>query len=87
MRIVKEALHLSTVPSSVACRDVEQKVLEFCKSYIEQEKAHGYSFGLGRNSFLLVMVKVVFGFLLLVGIAFSVAESSFVAGDSNFYFL
>ncbi|XP_062015470.1 cell division control protein 6 homolog B-like [Rosa rugosa] len=39
MRIVKEALHLSTVPSTVACRDVEQKrVLEFCKSCIEQEK-------------------------------------------------
>ncbi|XP_040369512.1 cell division control protein 6 homolog B [Rosa chinensis] len=40
MRIVKEALHLSTVPSTVACRDVEHKrVLEFCKSCIEQEKA------------------------------------------------
>ncbi|KAL6200312.1 hypothetical protein ACLB2K_030094 [Fragaria x ananassa] len=40
MRIVKEALHLSTVPSTVTCRDVEQKrVLEFCKSCIEQEKA------------------------------------------------
>ncbi|PRQ34435.1 putative Cell division protein Cdc6/18 [Rosa chinensis] len=40
MRIVKEALHLSTVPSTVACRDVEQnRVLEFCKSCIEQEKA------------------------------------------------
>lgn len=37
---MKEALHLSTVPSTVACRDDEQKrVLEFCKSCIEQEKA------------------------------------------------
>ncbi|KAM1756833.1 hypothetical protein EV1_006148 [Malus domestica] len=37
---VKEALHVSTVPSTVSCREDEQKrVLEFLKQCIEQEKA------------------------------------------------
>ncbi|KAF3439562.1 hypothetical protein FNV43_RR17840 [Rhamnella rubrinervis] len=37
---VKEALHVSTSPSVVVCREIEQKkVLEFCKTCIEQEKA------------------------------------------------
>ncbi|KAG5238333.1 cell division control protein [Salix suchowensis] len=37
---VKEALHLSTAPSSVVCREDEQKrVFDFCKACIEQEKA------------------------------------------------
>lgn len=36
----KEALHVSTVPSTVSCREDEQKrVLEFCKACVEQEKA------------------------------------------------
>ncbi|KAM2127207.1 hypothetical protein ACFX1R_007137 [Malus domestica] len=36
----KEALHVSTVPSTVSCREDEQKrVLEFLKQCIEQEKA------------------------------------------------
>ncbi|GMN23808.1 hypothetical protein TIFTF001_000271 [Ficus carica] len=40
MRAVKEALHVSTAPTAVVCREEEQKkVLEFCKSCIEQEKA------------------------------------------------
>lgn len=35
---VKKALHLSAIPSSVLCRDVEQaKVIEFCKSSIVQQ--------------------------------------------------
>ncbi|KAB2616507.1 cell division control protein 6-like protein [Pyrus ussuriensis x Pyrus communis] len=37
---VKEALHVSTVPPTVSCREDEQKrVLEFLKQCIEQEKA------------------------------------------------
>ncbi|XP_066310230.1 cell division control protein 6 homolog [Miscanthus floridulus] len=41
MRAVKEALHVSTVPSSeLVCRDNElRRVLEFCKACVEQEKA------------------------------------------------
>ncbi|KAH7836756.1 hypothetical protein Vadar_005274 [Vaccinium darrowii] len=40
LRAVKEALHVSSVPSMVVCREDEQKrVLEFCKQCIEQEKA------------------------------------------------
>ncbi|KAL5974480.1 AAA ATPase [Asimina triloba] len=37
---VKEALHVSVAPSTVVCREEEQKkVLEFCKACIEYEKA------------------------------------------------
>lgn len=40
MRAVKEALHVSTAPSTVVCRENEQRrVLEFCKACVEQEKA------------------------------------------------
>ncbi|XVF68948.1 hypothetical protein PTKIN_Ptkin11bG0042000 [Pterospermum kingtungense] len=40
MRAVKEALHVSTAPPTVVCREDEQKrVLEFCKACVEQEKA------------------------------------------------
>ncbi|GMP89622.1 hypothetical protein CsSME_00041113 [Camellia sinensis var. sinensis] len=40
MSVVKEALHVSSMPSMVVCRENEQKtVLEFCKQCIEQEKA------------------------------------------------
>ncbi|KAJ0020070.1 hypothetical protein Pint_32572 [Pistacia integerrima] len=40
MSAVKEALHVSTAPSTVVCREEEQKrVLEFCKKHVEQEKA------------------------------------------------
>ncbi|XWS28711.1 hypothetical protein CRYUN_Cryun25bG0094600 [Craigia yunnanensis] len=40
MRAVKEALHVSTAPSTVVCRENEQKrILEFCKACLEQEKA------------------------------------------------
>lgn len=39
MRAVKEALHVSTAPSVVVCREDEQKkVLDFCKSSVESEK-------------------------------------------------
>ncbi|XAR60722.1 hypothetical protein NMG60_11034204 [Bertholletia excelsa] len=38
--VVKDALHVSSLPSLVVCREDEQKkVLEFCKQCIEQEKA------------------------------------------------
>lgn len=37
---MKEALHVSTAPDVVVCREGEQKrVLEFCKSCVEEEKA------------------------------------------------
>ncbi|KAF2312579.1 hypothetical protein GH714_035131 [Hevea brasiliensis] len=37
---VKEALHVSTAPSVVVCREDEQKrIFDFCKACIEQEKA------------------------------------------------
>ncbi|XP_040992108.1 cell division control protein 6 homolog B isoform X2 [Juglans microcarpa x Juglans regia] len=40
MRAVKEALHVSTAPSTIVCRENEQKrVLEFCKVCVEQEKS------------------------------------------------
>ncbi|KAG5515131.1 hypothetical protein RHGRI_036240 [Rhododendron griersonianum] len=40
LRAVKEALHVSSMPSMVVCREDEQKrVLEFCKLCIEHEKA------------------------------------------------
>ncbi|XP_062172760.1 cell division control protein 6 homolog B [Alnus glutinosa] len=40
MRAVKEALHVSTAPSTIVCREEEQRrVLEFCKACVEQEKA------------------------------------------------
>ncbi|KAF5470454.1 hypothetical protein F2P56_010968 [Juglans regia] len=40
MRAVKEALHVSTAPSTIVCREDEQRrVLEFCKACVEQEKA------------------------------------------------
>lgn len=38
--MVKEALHVSTAPSTIVCREEEQNmVFEFCKSCIEHEKA------------------------------------------------
>ncbi|GLT27255.1 hypothetical protein SLA2020_022690 [Shorea laevis] len=40
MSAVKEALHVSTAPQTVVCREDEQKrILEFCKTCLEQEKA------------------------------------------------
>ncbi|GKU93344.1 hypothetical protein SLEP1_g6945 [Rubroshorea leprosula] len=40
MSAVKEALHVSTAPPTVVCRENEQKrILEFCKGCLEQEKA------------------------------------------------
>jgi cell division control protein 6 len=41
MQVVKEALHVATVPScGLVCRDDEQsRVLEFCKGCVEQERS------------------------------------------------
>ncbi|KAE8705617.1 Cell division control protein 6-like protein [Hibiscus syriacus] len=40
IRVVKESLHVSTAPSTVVCREDEQeKVLDFCKTCVKQEKA------------------------------------------------
>ncbi|KAI3760417.1 hypothetical protein L1987_50812 [Smallanthus sonchifolius] len=37
---VKEALHVSTAPSMIVCREDEQKrIVEFCRQSLEQEKA------------------------------------------------
>ncbi|KAJ3675749.1 hypothetical protein LUZ60_004791 [Juncus effusus] len=40
MKAVKEALHIGTIPSSVACREEEQnKIFDFCRGLIEKERA------------------------------------------------
>ncbi|KAJ4814824.1 Cell division control protein 6-like protein [Rhynchospora pubera] len=40
MKAVKEALHVATVPSNVACRDGEQnRIFDFCKECFEKERA------------------------------------------------
>ncbi|KAL6564077.1 AAA ATPase [Orobanche hederae] len=40
LRAVKEALHVSTAPNTVVCREDEQnRILDFCKKCIKQEKA------------------------------------------------
>ncbi|KAK1586436.1 hypothetical protein Q3G72_002563 [Acer saccharum] len=40
MSAVMEALHVSTAPSTIVCREEEQRrVLEFCKKHVEEEKA------------------------------------------------
>lgn len=40
MSAVKEALHVSTVPCSIVCReDEQQRILKFCKGCMELEKA------------------------------------------------
>lgn len=40
MKAVKEALHVSTAPSTVVCREDEQRrALEFVKGCMEQNKA------------------------------------------------
>ncbi|KAK7850462.1 cell division control protein 6 like protein b [Quercus suber] len=40
MKAVKEAMHVSTAPPNIVCREGEQKrVLEFCQACVEQEKA------------------------------------------------
>ncbi|KAJ0765305.1 putative Cell division protein Cdc6/18 [Helianthus annuus] len=40
LSVVKEALHVSTAPTMIVCREDEQKrIVEFCKQCVEQEKA------------------------------------------------
>ena len=40
MKVVKEALHVSTAPPNIVCREGEQKrILEFSQACVEQEKA------------------------------------------------
>ncbi|KAL0416084.1 UNVERIFIED_CONTAM: Cell division control protein 6B [Sesamum latifolium] len=40
LRAVKEALHVSTAPTTVVCREGEQnRILDFCKKCVQQEKA------------------------------------------------
>ncbi|KAK3206499.1 hypothetical protein Dsin_020545 [Dipteronia sinensis] len=40
MSVVMEALHVSTAPSTIVCREEEQRrVLEFCKKHVEEETA------------------------------------------------
>lgn len=37
---VKEALHVSSAPSAIVCREDQQnRILEFCKQCVEREKA------------------------------------------------
>ncbi|KAL5580776.1 hypothetical protein UlMin_013218 [Ulmus minor] len=63
IKAVKEALHVSTAPSVVVCREEEQKrVLEFCKSCIELEKAGSlYICGCPGTGKSLSMEKVKLG--------------------------
>uniref|UniRef100_A0A803KRL4 Cell division control protein n=1 Tax=Chenopodium quinoa TaxID=63459 RepID=A0A803KRL4_CHEQI len=60
MRVVKEALHVSTSPSSVVCREDEsRKVLEFCKTSVESQKAGSlYICGCPGTGKTMVMDKV-----------------------------
>ncbi|KAJ4779446.1 Cell division control protein 6-like protein [Rhynchospora pubera] len=40
MKAVKEALHVATVPSNVACRDTEQNIIfDFCKECFKKERS------------------------------------------------
>ncbi|KAK4436992.1 Cell division control protein 6B [Sesamum alatum] len=40
LRAVKEALHVSTAPTTVVCREDEQnRILDFCKKCVQQDKA------------------------------------------------
>ena len=58
--MVKEALHLSTAPSAIVCREEEQNVvLGFCKACIEHEKAGSlYICGVPGTGKSLSMEKV-----------------------------
>ncbi|XP_039012718.1 cell division control protein 6 homolog B-like [Hibiscus syriacus] len=60
MGAVKESLHVSTAPSTVVCREDEQKrVLDFCKTCVEQEKAGSlYACGCPGTGKSLSMEKV-----------------------------
>ncbi|KAH9603837.1 hypothetical protein KSS87_005957 [Heliosperma pusillum] len=60
MRVVKEALHVSTSPSGVICREEEiEKVLTFCKSSVEKEKSGSlYICGCPGTGKTMVMEKV-----------------------------
>lgn len=40
MSAVKEALHVSTVPSTIVCREDEQnRIMDFCKACVEHQNA------------------------------------------------
>lgn len=60
MRAVKEALHVSTLPSGIVCRqDEHKKVLEFCKLYVEKERSGSlYVCGCPGTGKTMVMEKV-----------------------------
>lgn len=60
MRVVKEALHVSTTPSGVVCREEESnKVLEFCKTNVESRKPGSlYVCGCPGTGKTMVMEKV-----------------------------
>ncbi|KNA08891.1 hypothetical protein SOVF_158610 [Spinacia oleracea] len=60
LRVVKEALHVSTMPSSVVCREDEsKKVLEFCKTSVERRKPGSlYLCGCPGTGKTMIMEKV-----------------------------
>lgn len=60
MKVVKEALHVSTLPSGVVCREDEsKKVLEFCKTSVERRKPGSlYVCGCPGTGKTMVMEKV-----------------------------
>lgn len=57
---MKEALHVSTMPSSVVCREDEsKKVLEFCKTSVERRKPGSlYLCGCPGTGKTMIMEKV-----------------------------
>ncbi|KAJ8452680.1 hypothetical protein Cgig2_005016 [Carnegiea gigantea] len=60
LRVVKEALHVSTTPSSVVCREEEvRKILDFCKTCVEKETSGSlYVCGCPGTGKTMVMEKV-----------------------------
>ncbi|KAL9238700.1 hypothetical protein vseg_013089 [Gypsophila vaccaria] len=60
MRVVKEALHVSTPPCSVVCREEEaKKIVEFCKSSLENKRSGSlYVCGCPGTGKTMVMEKV-----------------------------
>ncbi|KAK1270827.1 hypothetical protein QJS04_geneDACA007561 [Acorus gramineus] len=83
MKSVKEALHVSMSPSAIVCREEEQKrLLEFCKSCVEQEKAGSmYVCGCPGTGKTLSMERVK---ELLVTWANEVTFTIFLDDMSNF---
>lgn len=78
MRAVKEAVHVSTAPSTVVCREDEQKrVFDFCKACVQQEKAGSLYVcgcpGTGKSLSMELVKQQVIDWAKMVGSFFTVA--------------